>query len=202
MSAPCLLQVELDDAGKLLFALLIFFLPLVGRFLRWLLERAGMKPPAGTSGEPDGTRPRRARAVRRAEVERQERAGEEAWRRLLRGEAVEAPPPAPPPAQRVPRTPRKVEVEEAAPDPLAVLRSEPVTEAAAPERALAEVSLETGSLEALDVAAPLEVLSHGAPGDGEAVAARAAPFLELRGGALRRAIVLAEVLGPPLSQRR
>ncbi len=167
---------------------LFFGFPLIARLLKALQERVGGKREAAAPAEPGARR----------RVREQQRQGEELWRRLARGE-VSAPPPAAAPmvlSRPAPRTvlapvlgeSSEVSLEsEEAPQPLSVLGdvSEP---SEAPE----------SSLEGESEPAPLAVL--GAQARDEGVPWSRAAFV-LSHADLRRAIVLSEVLGPPVSER-
>ncbi|MSR61541.1 MAG: hypothetical protein EXS08_03715 [Planctomycetes bacterium] len=185
-----LLVADEVNWGKLIAFGLFFGFPFLARFLKWLKERAGQGTPAQSAFEAD---PRSTReAQQRAEVE-----GEELWRRLARGEVAEPPPMRPAP---VPMRSREDEEEEEGlsleseeePAPLAVLGevSEP--------RGVSAVSLESE-------AEPLPLSALGQP----AALSESAVFAEvpergfrLRPGELRRALILSEILGPPVGERR
>ena len=195
---------------------LFFGFPLLVRIVRAVLVHFGLARP-----EPEEpARGERARGrARRQEQRKVEDEGEELWRRLARGDVAEAPPPAAPPPARearpAPARPRAEPVpasvlepalpetsleEGGAPQPLSVLGdvSEP---GEAPEVSL-ERELEPAPLAFLGDEDPLQRASRGRaeePAAGLTVRPRAA--FRLARGDLRRAIVLSEVLGPPLSQR-
>jgi hypothetical protein len=185
-----------DDWGNWLVFAVAVVLPVLGRLFKWVFTRLGLVR------EED---PARAEAERRARLEhareerrRAESEGEELWRRLARGELPEPPParPVPAPARGAPeeRSPEERSLEsEEEPRPLSVLGE--VSEVSeAPEQ----------SLESEAEPVPLEVLAQpaaSAPVPLAEPALRRAPF-RLLGGDLRRAIVLAEVLGPPVTERR
>jgi hypothetical protein len=190
-----------EDWGQLVLVLLFVVAPLIARVLRWLAERVSTAAGQGRSAETPELRRERARA-RRAERRTAELEGEEVWKRILRGEEPE--PPRPVPVEVAPRPARTREPEAAAPDPLSVLgREEAAPERALPETALPEVATEI-SLEGLATAPPLDVLRHGQePGPAGERPRALSPRPWIGGKSdLRRAVVLAEVLGPPLSQRR
>jgi hypothetical protein len=183
------LQLDDDWTGYLWFIVFIV-IPLLARFFKWLGTKLGLlrEGDAAQAELERGERLERARAERKqAESE-----GEELWRRLARGELAEppaTPAPVPVPPPRVPEA-FSLETEEE-PQPLSVLGQ--VTELSeAPE-----VSLETET-----EPVPLEALSQlaAAPPTPAAEAVPSLALLSVRGD-LRRAIVLSEVLGPPLSER-
>jgi hypothetical protein len=190
-----LLQREDDWTGYLWFVVFVV-LPLLARFFRWLFTRLGLLKEGDAAQAEAERRERLAQA--RAEREQAESEGEELWRRLARGEAAPAAPaPVPPPV--VPRA-ESLESEDE-PEPLSVLGevSEP---AEAPEESL-ESEVEPVSLDSEVEPVPLEVLSRPAavvPDEAAEAAPARGPFV-IRRGDLRRAIVLNEVLGPPVSER-
>ncbi|HEX6883267.1 MAG TPA: hypothetical protein VF530_07785 [Planctomycetota bacterium] len=210
--SPLLLALQLSDSddnlGGLILFVLFVVLPILGRFLRWLGQRAGLVRPEEQAGED----PREALRRRRAEREAAEAEGEDLWRRLARGETLEAPRPV-----AVPSEPREASLEweletepgevhaeslerEEEPAPIASLGE---VREAAPVR---ELSLETEEAPlplgafvtaALDVQSAVPVHETKAPGRG--------PGRRLGSMARedwRRAIVLSEVLGPPVSERQ
>jgi len=194
-----------DNLGGLILFLLFVVLPIVARVLRWLGQRAGLVRPEGEAAED----PREALRRRRAERQAAEAEGEDLWRRLARGETLEAPRPVPLPEPREVSLEWELESEpgevlaeslerEEEPAPIATLGE---VREAAPVR---EVSLETeeaprplGAFVTTALAAPPAAPAAEAPARG--------PGRRL--GALarddwRRAIVLSEVLGPPVSERQ
>jgi hypothetical protein len=201
-----------DDWFQWILFLAFFGLPLLARVLRALKGGKAEVEEAETAAE----RRRRA-AEERAEQESREAEGEDLWKRLARGELAETPPPlareeSPPPVpapvargtfeqtleERTSETfaPEESSLEvEAEPAPLSVLGDvrEP---AEAPE----------SSLEAAGEPAPLAVLGELGGAAAVSAAARVAPARPGRGllasGDWRRAIVLSEILGPPVSERR
>lgn len=188
MSALALLARE-DDFSGILWFVLFFLFPLVARLLKWVGEKA--KGGAATS-EAD---PRTARRLLREERRQAEAEGEDLWRRLARGEAPEPvrpmPVPVPVPARRsleIEPEERSLE-EEREPEPLSVLGevSEP---SEAPE----------SSLEREEEPVPLAALA-AAPALEEAEPPVARVLARLGRSELRRAMVLSEVLGPPVSER-
>ena len=192
---PSLLQRE-DDWGGYLWFVVFVVVPLLARFLKWLFTRLGIlreQDPVRAEAE---RRERLARA--RAQRKQAEREGEELWRRLARGELAEPPQSVPVPAPLPRAAPSSLSLErEEEPQALSVLGDvrEP---AEAPE-----VSLEAASLESEAEPTPLEALAQPAasvtPSAPDA-ARRRAPFV-LVAGELRRAVVLSEVLGRPVSER-
>ena len=191
------LQRPIDETWRqLLLVFLFVVLPLLARVFRALVEKLNKNGGAG----PTAAEERRAR---REERRRAESEGGEIWRRLLEGEE-EAPAPPPRPARRREPVRRPSATEASAPDPLSVLgRAERIPEAALPEAALAETALAEVSLESAEVAPPLDALAHpGAEAPSQRERRSRASLLALGDRSeLARAIVLAEVLGPPLSQR-
>ena len=186
-----------DDGPDIPWALALFLFPLLARIVRAILEKLGIVQPAGTAVEDEASSERRRAAQREEEEE-----GQDLFERLARGEEVAAPAPPPRPAPR--RQPVEASLEsEEEPEPLSVMgeaRAEPepgcVPEPSLERAALREVSLESeeepeplGAFEQppeLSEAAPVPLGSRG--------------FRLVRGD-LRRAILLSEILGPPLSQR-
>jgi hypothetical protein len=194
VNALLLLQREPDSWVQLVILALFFGFPLVARLIRALLARAGVVQPEAeeeTSEQRNDRRRRLREERRRAEVE-----GEDLWRRLARGEDVTLPRQELPPPEPVVRTgerdvPAEVSLELEAPSaPLSVLGAvyEP---SEAPE-----ASLETAG-------APAPLLALGGPlSDVTSVAPAAARrAFALAPGDLRRGILLAEILGPPVSDR-
>ncbi len=172
-----------QDWTKLVLLLLFIGLPLLGRLLRWIVQRAnarGAQPP----------RPGRP-AARRTEQRRVEREGEEVWRRLLEGIGEE-----PPPRQAPVPLPAPVSLETAGdlveePVALDILGSSPRPR----ESALEEVSLESPS-----APAPLAALAEIAPASESPVSGRLAGLFSTSRD-IRRAVLAAEVLGAPRGLR-
>jgi hypothetical protein len=198
-----------DDLGGLVVFFLLFVLPLLLRLLRWLGERAGLlrpKPGGVEEGEDEGD-PREALRRRRAEREAAEAEGEELWKRLARGETAAPPRPTPTPASAEPREasleweleeePGEVAEEslerEEEPTPLAALGE-------VRETAPSEVSLETEEAP-LPLAALTRDVSLSTPSEPPGRLPAAHRFGALDRDDWRRAIVLSEVLGPPVSER-
>ena len=177
-----------EDFTKLFWVLVFFGLPLLGRLLQWILRRAGLVQEA-QAGTPERSGPRE-------EWRRKQQEGSEVWRRLLQGD--ETPPPAelpaPPVRSRVTR--READELEVAdlegdPRPLSVLGEAP---------APSETAQPVVSLEDQGPPAPLDAFT--ATGlEGRAPRLASPAFLVSLSDA-RRAVVLSEILGPPLSQRR
>lgn len=203
MNGPLVLAQLDDNRGGLLLFLLFVVLPLLARLVRWLGERAGLVQPAKPEAGAERADPREELRRRRAERKATEVEGEDLWRRLARGEVAEAPlvpVPVPAPARTV--SPEQ----DLVPEPSEV-RAESLEreEEPAPLSVLGEV-LEPGqapetSLESEAEPAPLGALDQAAAPSGAAL-----PQALARRGAFgredwRRAIVLAEVLGPPVSER-
>ena len=168
-----------DENRTLIFWFLILILPLLGRLLKAVLQRFGLvEAEAVEAAESPAPKTRRRQREREAE-------GEDLWRRLKRGDEPR------PPAAPVRRAPVAKPAEEEgaeAPQPLSVLG-----EVVEPGEA-AEVSLESEA-----APEPLAVLAEGgAPKSEEPLRRRG---FRLARGELGRAIVLTEVLGPPLSLR-
>lgn len=190
-----------DDGPDIPWALALFLFPLLARIVRAILEKLGIVQPAGTEVEAEASSERRRAAQREEEEE-----GADLFERLARGEEVEAPAPPPVPAPRP--APRRAPVEvslesEEEPEPLSVMgtaRAEPEP-GCVPEPSLERAALREVSLESEEEPAPLGVfeqppeLSEAAP-----VPLGSRGFRLVRGD-LRRAILLSEILGPPLSQR-
>lgn len=188
LAAALLLQRDEPSEWVKWIAFAIFFgFPLLGRAVKALRERAGQASAGDASAEEERQRRRELREERR-QLETQ---GEDLWRRLARGE-VSAPPPAAAPVQPRPSAPSALGQElslesEEEPRALSVLG-----EVSEPSDA-PEVSLELES-----EPAPLAAL---AAASAEAEAPRPRAAFRLARGDLRRAIVLSEVLGPPVSER-
>jgi len=188
-----------DDGPDIPWALALFLFPLLARIGRALLEKLGIVQPAGSAAEA-GTSTRQRRAAQRQEEEE----GADLFERLARGEELEAP--APPPAPRpVPRrAPIEVSLEsEEEPEPLSVMgneRAQPEP-GCVPEPSLERAALREVSLESEEEPEPLGAfelppeLSEAAP-----VPLGSRAFRLVRGD-LRRAVLLSEILGPPLAQR-
>lgn len=186
-----------DDGPDIPWALALFLFPVLARIVRAILEKLGIVQPAGTEVEAEASTERRRAAQREEEEE-----GADLFERLARGEEVEAPAPPPRPAPR--RQPVEVSLEsEEEPEPLSVLgpaRAEPEP-GCVPEPSLERAALSEVSLESEEEPAPLGAfeqppeLSEAAP-----VPLGSRGFRLVRGD-LRRAILLSEILGPPLSQR-
>lgn len=201
MSA-CLAALAAPGEGLSLFiVLLFFFLPAVIRLLRYLLERAGAIPPEQKAGPTDLTeRRRRAREAQR----RLEEAGGDLWRRLARGEDLAAPR-AERPSAVPPRRPESV-VPTAASAPTR-RPSEPLVPVREGERTPATLAVpggvgEPGEMSVLSMESEGERKPLGQLGTGP----RAAPPSPLRRTRLglsdwRRAVLLSELLGPPVSER-
>jgi len=183
-----------DDITKwIAFAIFIVF-PLLARLVRWVMEQTGMAKPAEraqTSAER-----RRAAEARRAE----ERDGEDLFRRLARGDVADTDVVRTPPATAPVFVPerRSAEARERSFESSLELETE-----AAPLSVLGEVSepaeaAET-SLESESAPEPLASLDQTAPALEVAIARRAG--FALRPGELRRAMIMSEVLGPPVGER-
>lgn len=188
-----LLQRDDDWTGWLWFAVFVV-VPLLARFFKWLFTRLGIlreQDPVRAEAE------RRERLARAREERRQaEREGGELWRQLARGELAEPPPAVPARAsETLQQGTSELSLEsEEEPAPLSVLGE--VTEPSeAPEVSL-EREEEPAPLAAMATPAALApVLFEETPG-----AARQRSF-QLGRGDLRRAILLSEVFGPPVSER-
>jgi len=185
-----LLQRENDWSTVVLFVLFVV-VPLLARVLKWLFTRLGL-----ARTEEEGLETRHERTQRRREEQRRaESEGEELWRRLARGEVSEPPPAVPAPVPLPARVPRETSFEgEEEPEPLSVL-GEVQEPSEAPEVSL-EREEEPAPLAALATPVALApVLFEETPQAG-----RRGSF-QLGRGDLRRAILLSEVLGPPVSER-
>ncbi len=177
------------DWGNYLWFVVFIVVPLLARFFKWLFTRLGL---LGEGGAPDQQEDPHERLRRRREAQqRAESEGEDLWRKLARGEVGPLPvAPAPLPTPVVPRA-TSLESEEE-PEPLSVL-GEVFEPAEAPEVSL-ETEVEPVALDVLGAPVAMQP-----PTSAESAPART-PFLLARGD-LRRAIVLTEVLGPPVSDR-
>ena len=182
------------DWGNSLWFIAFVVVPLLARFFKWLLTRVGLLRGEGAAAQQDDPRERLRRA--REERRQAESEGEDLWRKLARGEVSEPPPAARAPVPRSePGVPRATSLErEEELEPLSMLGD--VQE---PGEA-AEVSLEREEqpvpLEALGAPVALApVLFEATP-----EAARRKSF-QLGRGDLRRAILLSEILGPPVAER-
>jgi hypothetical protein len=176
---------------------------LVLRILRWIAEKVGMIQPSASSEDKD---PREALRRRRAERQTAEKEGEELWKRLARGEVVEAPrAPAPMP---VPAPVRRVSLDDEAEEETDVPLPESLEREEEPvplstlgdARAAAERPV---SLEVEEEPAPLAALQavRAAPALRPSASRSSRTALRLGRWNRRRAIVLSEVLGPPVSER-
>jgi hypothetical protein len=187
-----------DDLSGVIWFVLFFLFPLVARLVKWLGEKAkGSPAPAGEVGDAGEARRRLREERRQAEAE-----GEDLWKRLARGEEPEPrPEPKPVPVRPVP-----------VPVPSPVLRSLEVE----PSEVSLEEETEPAALSVMgDVSEPseapelsLEREEEPAPlasfaMSSEARAEPARPLARLRLGRdeLRRAMLLNEVLGPPVAER-
>ena len=191
-------RLQLDnDGGGALWALGLLLLPVIGRIARAILEALGLVQPAQPEQEKKEPVPRRRQ---RAEEDE----GRDLWERLARGELPETPAPRPVSAPPPPRTrPAEVSLEsDLEPAPLSVLGAphdarEP---SEAPELSLERAALRESSLESAAEPEPLSALGTPVDSDAPALPFSARGFRLLRGD-LGRAVLLSEILGPPLSQR-
>lgn len=190
MSALALFARDEVNWTKLLPFVVFFLIPLGARFIKWLLTRAGLVRP--TAGEAEAPEVEAREAQRRTEVE-----GEELWRRLARGEVA-----APPPVRPAPVPIRSQEDEEEGEGLSLEGEEEP-----AALSVMGEVS-EPGDVSAVSLeseAEPLPLSAMGAPAALAAsdvgVEAPRGGFV-LRPGELRRALILSEILAPPVGERR
>ncbi len=206
-----LLQRDEPDGWMRWIVLAVFFgFPLLARLLRALAVRFGLAPaetPEAAAEDPRTRRRRLAEEQRKSESE-----GEDLWRRLARGEVAAPPVPAPTlPAERASRVPERrfeseASLEQAAsedslelegePDPLSVMGdvSEP---SEAPESSLEEARGEPSPLGAFGAASALE---RAAVLEAEQNPVARVRFVLGRND-LRRAMVLTELFGPPVSLR-
>lgn len=198
--SPLLLLAPDDDVVRTLFWLGVLLLPVIGRALRALREKAERgEQGRGTDLDRD--------ASRRAEQRRLEEEGGDLWRRLARGELPEAPPVRPvPEARRVGAPPRRRPVVPAervertgvedleAPRPLSVLG-----EVSEPGEA-SEESLEAASQETEAAPVPLDSLSAQPAAAVEPARARRSRLIATRAD-LRRAVVMSEILALPVGLR-
>jgi len=191
-----------SDGPDLPWALLLFLFPLVARIVRAILEKLGVVQPQGDEEDASARPPRPSREAQRQEEEE----GEDLFERLARGEEVAAPAPPPRPLPRAEPRPqlREVSLEtDEEPEPLYVMgesraEREPgcVPEPSLEHAAASEVSLESEEEpEPLGAFGQPPELSEAAP---VPVGSRASRLVR---GDLRRAVILSEILGPPLSQR-
>jgi hypothetical protein len=196
VSAVVLLLLQRDEPWTGLVWLFLFIVfPLVARLVRALLARAGIAQPEEEELTPQQRAERRR--MQRSDRRRAELEGEDLWRRLARGEDV------PPMPQEIPldepvvqtasaEVAREVSLELEPPrDPLSVLgRVYEPSEAP-------ETSLETS-------VAPAPLLAFGTSPLSDSAPSTATPdrraFAVVK-GELRRAVLLAEILGPPVSDR-
>lgn len=191
------LLLQRDDAPNWIWVIVFIVFPLAARLLKWVLVKAGIAQPEGEAARRRED-PRETLRKRREERRTAEAEGEDLWRRLARGELAETPPPSAAAAPaRIP-VPIPVSIEGPVREASLEEASEPAAlsvlgEVSEPAEA-AEVSLES---EAEPLA--LEALSKAAPAM-ELVGARSAGFVLARGD-LRRAMILSEILGPPVSDR-
>lgn len=189
-----------DDGPDIPWALAILLFPLIARIARAILEKLGIVQPAGTEGGSEAST-RRRRAQREEEEE-----GADLFERLARGEEVEAPAPPPRPVPRpVPRRqPIEVSLEsEEEPEPLSVMgtaRAEPEP-GCVPEPSLERAALRAVSLESEEEPEPLGAFEQPPAFSEAAPVPLGSRAFRLVRGDLRRAILLSEILGSPLSQR-
>jgi len=191
-----LLRRDDDWTGYLWFVVFVV-VPLLARLFKWLFTRLGLLREGEAWQAETERRERLARA--REERKQAESEGEDLWRKLARGEELAVPAPAPPAPTRASETLERGTSElslesEEEPAPLSVLGE--VTEASeAPEVSL-EREEEPAALATLATPVALApVQFEETPG-----ATRQRGF-RLGRGDLRRAILLSEVLGPPVSER-
>lgn len=187
---PALLARDVDWGNVIVFVLVVV-VPLLVRFFKWLSVRFGLVREGEAEADPEVRRERLRRA--REERRRAESEGEDLWRKLARGEIGEPPAQAPVPFP-APTAPSLSLESEEEPEPLSVLG-----ESSEPSEA-PEVSLEREE-EPVPLAALAEPVAL-APAEFEETpeAPRAVRF-RLVPGDLRRAIVLNEILGAPVSER-
>jgi hypothetical protein len=218
------------DAVQILFLIVFFAIPLIGRVIQAL--RKGQTPRSGSPGAPSPRTPRER-------VEELEREGEEAWKRLFE-EAAEADEPEPEPARPVPAAPgtrveapppRRPSYEEALPPRRASLEElgrgleaevreislerEGSAEGVARQTLVPELgSVGTedtafGSFEDLgrpigagDVSTAAELVVPELAAPEARRRPRIAALLASSGWSWRSAVLAAEILGPPLASRR
>jgi hypothetical protein len=187
------LLAQLDEERRtLLFWLVLLLLPVAGRILRAVLDRSrvGAERPQGSARDP-----RERRREAQQEQRRVEQEGEDLWRRLVQGEEAARPreTPAPAPTQRAARRAETRGDVGGEPRSLAVL-GEVVEPGAAPEVSL-ESETEPAPLQALG-----EVTLVGPAREASAPQPSLAR-VRFEGRWLRAAIVMAEIVGPPLALR-
>lgn len=196
----------------LLVLLVFFFLPVLGRALRGLQERAE-KEAREKEVRRGGSRPApRQRPLAGADpggAEDLERRGAEVWRRLLEGidpeGAQRAPVPAPEPVPREVAPPRPERTPPAAPAPLPMAAAPaPAPVAAAPAAEPAAVALAPLADAALGLEGVLEgTLADALEPEADAPVDAALPPARRLGarGELWRAVLWSEILAPPLALR-
>lgn len=185
---PLLGLVRDDDSWVKLIAFALFFVvPIVLRILRKIFERFGLLRTEESAELPRKTTRGLTRTLREAQM-RSEREGEAMWKQLARGDALAQAPPAKP--APMPTAPRTLE-SESAPAPLDMLG--PLSEPS---------DVQVVSLETEVAPEPLAMLGvqEAAPRTKQRSAWHVTRA-ELTPSALRRAMVLSEVLGPPVSER-
>ncbi len=202
--APVVLAAGIP--ADLLVLLVFFFLPVLGRALRGLQERAEKE--ARRRGARPAPRQRPLAETDPGGAEDLERRGAEVWRRLLEGLDPEAPQrapdPAPEPAPREVARTRPERTPPAAPAPMAAAPA-PAPNAAAPAAEPAAIALAPLA----DAALGLEGVLEGTLGDvlepetdAPADPAALAPARRLATrGELWRAVLWSEILAPPLALR-
>jgi hypothetical protein len=188
-----------DDGPDIPWALALFLFPLLARIVRAVLEKLGIVQPAGTEVEAEASSERRRAAQREEEEE-----GADLFERLARGEAVETPAAPPPPRPVARGVSREASLEsEEEPEPLSVMgesRAEPEP-GCVPEPSLERAALREVSLESEEEPLPLGAFDRPPElSEAPSVPLGSRGFRLVRGD-LRRAILLSEILGPPLSQR-
>jgi hypothetical protein len=178
------------DWGNSLWFIAFVVVPLLARFFKWLFVRLGLLRAGETEEDPDARRERLRRA--REEQRRTESEGEDLWRKLARGEVGESPSAAPVPPPVLARA-TSLESEEE-PEPLAML-GESREPSEAPEESLEREE------EPVPLAALAEPVALAPVQFEETPRAPRVRGFRLARGDLRRAIVLNEILGAPVSER-
>ena len=195
---PLVALVTREELPPKVILLLLFALFYV---VRWILTQLGILKEKGEASTVESQRERMRQL--REERRQAEADGEDLWRRLADGDESARPTPVPAPAASTATVPPPVPSVREASLETESLESESLEQEVEPLPlgVLGEVSepadVASVSLETEVEPEPLAMLEAGAPPEA-AVAARARRFTPFDG---RRAIVYAEVLGPPLAMR-
>lgn len=203
-----LLLVQQEEPGdwlKWIVFAVFFGFPVVAKIVRALLVRLGLVSDA--EEDPRARRRRLAEQQRRSEGE-----GEDLWRRLARGEVSEPPPVAAPVPVPAPRRLEQGRLEQGRTSEPGSMREEALPESSlelagepAPLSVLGDVSepaeAPESSLEQALEPAPLAALGTRSAEEAAVLGSLPRARFVLRRADLGRAIVLSEILAPPVSMR-